>query len=318
MRFTDIFLRRPVLAIVVNLRDHHRRPAGDPLAQRAPVPEARERDGHGPHRLRRRQRRSGARLHHHAARARDRRRRRHRLHRVAERPGAVDDQRPPQAQLQRRERAGRHQRARRTRCAPTCRPRPRCPRSSIEPSDAAVRGDVPELRLRRSCEDNQVTDYLIRVVQPRLSAIDGVQRADILGGAHVRAARLAEARAHGGAQRQPVAGAPGAGRQQLPVRGRSDQGRARPAEPDRDDRSAIGRRVQEAGASASRTARWCAWRTSPTSCWAPTNYDQDVRFSGEQGRVHGRLGAAQRQLARRDRARQRRDRRRSSASCRRA
>jgi multidrug efflux pump len=31
-------------------------------------------------------------------------------------------------------------------------------------------------------EDNQVTDYLIRVVQPRLSAVEGVQRADILGG----------------------------------------------------------------------------------------------------------------------------------------
>src|SRR6476469_3635152 len=31
-------------------------------------------------------------------------------------------------------------------------------------------------------EDNQVTDYLIRVVQPRLSALAGVQKADILGG----------------------------------------------------------------------------------------------------------------------------------------
>ncbi len=30
--------------------------------------------------------------------------------------------------------------------------------------------------------DNQVTDYLTRIVQPRLSAISGVQRADILGG----------------------------------------------------------------------------------------------------------------------------------------
>ncbi len=29
---------------------------------------------------------------------------------------------------------------------------------------------------------NQITDYLFRVVQPRLSAIAGVQRADILGG----------------------------------------------------------------------------------------------------------------------------------------
>jgi len=31
-------------------------------------------------------------------------------------------------------------------------------------------------------EDNQVTDYLLRIIQPRLSAIEGVQRADILGG----------------------------------------------------------------------------------------------------------------------------------------
>ena len=31
-------------------------------------------------------------------------------------------------------------------------------------------------------EDNQVTDYLIRIVQPRISAIEGVQRADLLGG----------------------------------------------------------------------------------------------------------------------------------------
>jgi len=31
-------------------------------------------------------------------------------------------------------------------------------------------------------EPNQVTDYLVRVVQPRLSALEGVQRADLLGG----------------------------------------------------------------------------------------------------------------------------------------
>lgn len=31
-------------------------------------------------------------------------------------------------------------------------------------------------------EQNQITDYLVRVVQPRLAAIDGVQRADVLGG----------------------------------------------------------------------------------------------------------------------------------------
>ena len=31
-------------------------------------------------------------------------------------------------------------------------------------------------------EPNQITDYLVRIVQPRLSAIEGVQRADVLGG----------------------------------------------------------------------------------------------------------------------------------------
>src|SRR6202142_655596 len=31
-------------------------------------------------------------------------------------------------------------------------------------------------------EANQITDYLVRVVQPRLSAVEGVQKADILGG----------------------------------------------------------------------------------------------------------------------------------------
>src|ERR1700747_242976 len=30
-------------------------------------------------------------------------------------------------------------------------------------------------------DQNQITDYLTRVVQPKLSAIEGVQRADILG-----------------------------------------------------------------------------------------------------------------------------------------
>src|ERR1035438_5555544 len=31
-------------------------------------------------------------------------------------------------------------------------------------------------------QQNEITDYLVRIVQPRLSAIAGVQRADILGG----------------------------------------------------------------------------------------------------------------------------------------
>src|SRR5882757_5368764 len=31
-------------------------------------------------------------------------------------------------------------------------------------------------------EANQITDYLVRIVQPRLTALEGVQRADLLGG----------------------------------------------------------------------------------------------------------------------------------------
>jgi multidrug efflux pump len=37
-------------------------------------------------------------------------------------------------------------------------------------------------------EGNQITDYLTRVVQPKLSTIPGVQKADILGGAPSRCA----------------------------------------------------------------------------------------------------------------------------------
>ncbi len=60
-------------------------------------------------------------------------------------------------------------------------PEAEVPAINIEPSDA----QFASMYLSFSStilEPNQVTDYLIRVVQPRLSAIEGVQRADILGG----------------------------------------------------------------------------------------------------------------------------------------
>jgi len=60
-------------------------------------------------------------------------------------------------------------------------PEAEVPSINIEPSDSQIAAMY--LSFSSSIlEDNQVTDYLIRVVQPRLSAIDGVQRADILGG----------------------------------------------------------------------------------------------------------------------------------------
>src|SRR4051812_17424468 len=60
-------------------------------------------------------------------------------------------------------------------------PEAEVPAINIEPTDSAIASMY--LAFTSSIlEDNQVTDYLIRVVQPRLSAIAGVQRADILGG----------------------------------------------------------------------------------------------------------------------------------------
>ena len=60
-------------------------------------------------------------------------------------------------------------------------PEAEVPAINIEPSDAQVAAMYLSFG-STILEDNQVTDYLIRVVQPRLSAISGVQRADILGG----------------------------------------------------------------------------------------------------------------------------------------
>jgi multidrug efflux pump len=59
-------------------------------------------------------------------------------------------------------------------------PEAEIPAISTQPSDAAIAAmylsfSSPVLA------DNQVTDYLLRVAQPRLSALDGVQRAEILG-----------------------------------------------------------------------------------------------------------------------------------------
>src|ERR1700742_4451564 len=60
-------------------------------------------------------------------------------------------------------------------------PEAEIPAINIEPSDAQVAAMYLSFG-STILEENQVTDYLIRVVQPRLSAIEGVQRADLLGG----------------------------------------------------------------------------------------------------------------------------------------
>src|SRR5688572_9244011 len=60
-------------------------------------------------------------------------------------------------------------------------PEAEVPTILIEPSDSQFAAMYLSFT-STILEDNQLTDYLIRVVQPRLSAVEGVQRADILGG----------------------------------------------------------------------------------------------------------------------------------------
>jgi multidrug efflux pump len=60
-------------------------------------------------------------------------------------------------------------------------PEAEVPAIALEPSDAVFASMYLSFD-SKILEENQVTDYLIRVVQPRLSAVDGVQKADILGG----------------------------------------------------------------------------------------------------------------------------------------
>ncbi len=60
-------------------------------------------------------------------------------------------------------------------------PEAQVPAISIQPSDSQIASMYLSFG-STILADNQVTDYLLRVVQPRLSAIEGVQRADILGG----------------------------------------------------------------------------------------------------------------------------------------
>src|SRR6187431_2795556 len=60
-------------------------------------------------------------------------------------------------------------------------PEAEIPAINIEPSDSVAAAMYLSFG-STILEDNQVTDYLIRIVQPRLSAIEGLQRAEILGG----------------------------------------------------------------------------------------------------------------------------------------
>ena len=96
-------------------------------------------------------------------------------------------------------------------------------------------------------DQNQITDYLTRVVQPKLSAISGVQRADILGDRTFAMRIWLKPDQHGGVRHFPDRAARGAGSQQLSVRARSHQRFHGVGEPGRQHRSAHARGIPAAG-----------------------------------------------------------------------
>src|SRR5205807_1768525 len=58
---------------------------------------------------------------------------------------------------------------------------PRSDIASIQPDDAQIASAYLSFT-SDILQPNQVTDYLVRLVQPRLTSVGGVQKADILGG----------------------------------------------------------------------------------------------------------------------------------------
>jgi multidrug efflux pump len=96
-------------------------------------------------------------------------------------------------------------------------------------------------------KQNQITDYLVRVVQPRLSAIAGVQRADILG-ARTFAMRIwLKPDRMAAFNISPLEVAPGVGCQQLHCSGGADKRVVGATELVCQHRPEFGERVQTVG-----------------------------------------------------------------------
>ena len=132
---------------------------------------------------------------------------------------------------------------------------------------------------------------------------------------HVCDAHLAEAGSDGGARHFAVGAARSAGAEQLPVGARPDEGIDGVGQPDRQHRSADAGRIpparRQGGGRRRRPARRHCRRRARRG-----ELRRGCPLQRRGGHVHGRLGAADRQLARRDRQGARRRFRRSRRSCR--
>ena len=209
--FTDIFIRRPVLALVVSLVIIIAGLQAIPSLNvrqypRSEIASVTVHDG-----LRRRERGIGARLYHHAARTRHRRGGRHRLPGIAKFAGRLDHHRAPQAELRLEQGALRDQ----------FEGQPGAQRSAAGSGSAGDQyraGRFPiRLRLSQLHVGYSEGEPDHRLPHPHRAAAPDRARRRAAGGdsrrTHLRDAHLAQARPHGRAQHQPVPGAPGAGGQ---------------------------------------------------------------------------------------------------------
>ena len=146
---------------------------------------------------------------------------------------------------------------------------------------------------------NQITDYLTRVVQPRLSAIEGVQKADILGGRTfamriwLKPDRLAAFNISPDEVRQVLAA-----NNFLSAVGHTKGSLVQVNLTANTDLRSV-EEFKNLVVRARNGDQLVRLSDMADVVLGAEDYDTEVRFSGETRGVHGHLGAAQRQLARR-------------------
>ena len=209
MKFTDLFIRRPVIAIVVNLVIVIAGLQAIRSLNARQYPRSENAADHRHHHLRRRERRAGARLHHHAARARHRRRRRHRLHRVGEQAERLDHHAPGCASTTTRRGPSPRSARRSTRCAAISRPRRRSRSSTSSRPTAQFASAYLELLVRVPQAER---DHRLPRARGPAAALRHRGRAARRHPRRpdLRDADLAQARPHGGPEREPGPGPRGA------------------------------------------------------------------------------------------------------------
>ena len=147
-------------------------------------------------------------------------------------------------------------------------------------------------------DPNQITDYLTRVVQPKLTAINGVQSADILGArtfamrVWLKPDRMAALNISPTDVRNALAA-----NNYLSALG-ATKGSMISVNLVANTDLRTRRRIQATSSSARTATRSSGLQDVANVDLGAEDYDTDVRFDGQQRDVHGHLGAADLQLAR--------------------